>query len=182
MTFGTLTQTQFWTSKVVAGFHPKKKIREFVKHCDWVSPKKNLFVKHCGWVCGFNYENVIENWKHLKCVFSFYNSSLKHQRIEWWKQWSKTHSNKCSSMGPTRFGWWKQKIEWYHSKLIPSKQALSMRLQSIIQSLRFWLGPIALFTTQPKMQKHAYPYIFVSHSTIHIFKNYFVTMFSVISF
>ena len=23
------------------------------------------------------------NWKHLKCVFSFHNSSLKNQRIEW---------------------------------------------------------------------------------------------------
>ena len=65
-----------------------------------------------------------ENWKHILGVFSFYNSSLKNQRIKWWKQWSKTHPNKFSSMGPTRFGWWKRKIEWYHSKLITSKQAL----------------------------------------------------------
>ena len=42
------------------------------------------------WVsqCVFNYQNVIgnwvleiEKWKHLKCVFSFHNSSLKNQRI-----------------------------------------------------------------------------------------------------
>ena len=46
--FGTLTQTKFSTSKVAAGFHQKK--------------KKKLFVKHCSWVCGFNYENAIENW------------------------------------------------------------------------------------------------------------------------
>ena len=25
------------------------------------------------------------NWKHLKCVFSFHNSSLKNQKIKWWK-------------------------------------------------------------------------------------------------
>ena len=34
------------------------------KNCSWVSPKKKIreFVKHCGWVCGFNYKNAIENW------------------------------------------------------------------------------------------------------------------------
>ena len=47
--FGILTQTQFSTSKVAAGFHQKKK------------KKIKEFVKHCGLVCGFNYESAIEN-------------------------------------------------------------------------------------------------------------------------
>ena len=48
--------------------------------------------------------------------------------------------------------------------------------------LRFWLGPTALFITQPNTQKHAYPYISRCHSNIHTFKNYFATVFSIISF
>ena len=41
---------------------------------------------------------------------------------------------------------------------------------------------MALFTTQPKTQKHAYQCIFGSHGTIHTFKNYFAIVFSAISF
>ena len=50
------------------------------------------------------------------------------------------------------------------------------------QHLRFWLGPTALFTTQPKLQKYAYQCIFGSHGTIHTFKNYFATVFLTINF
>ena len=50
------------------------------------------------------------------------------------------------------------------------------------QRLRFWLGPTALFTTQPKTQKRAYQCIFGSHDTIHTFKNYFTIVFSTIVF
>ena len=41
---------------------------------------------------------------------------------------------------------------------------------------------MALFTTQPKTQKHAYQCIFGSRGTIHTFKNYFAIVFSAISF
>ena len=61
-----------------------------------------------------------------------------------------------------------------------------MRLRANDLALRlhfcFWLGPMALFTAQPKTQKRAYPYIFGSHDTIHTFKIYFVTMFLTIKF
>ena len=42
-------------------------------------------------------------WKYLKCVFSFYNLSLKNQRIEWWKQKLKTHPNKLLKHGTHQF-------------------------------------------------------------------------------
>ena len=35
-------------------------------------------------------------WKHLKCLFSFHNSSIKNQRIEWWKQKLKTKIKQTS--------------------------------------------------------------------------------------
>ena len=41
---------------------------------------------------------------------------------------------------------------------------------------------MALFKTQPKTQNYAYQYIFGSHDTIYTLKNYFVTVFLVISF
>ena len=41
--------------------------------------------------------------KHLKCVFSFHNSSLKNHRIEWWKQNLKTNPNKLSLSGSHHF-------------------------------------------------------------------------------
>ena len=50
------------------------------------------------------------------------------------------------------------------------------------QRLRFWLGPTALFMTQPKLQKCAYQCIVGSYGIIHTFKNYFVTIFSIFSF
>ena len=49
----------------------------------------------------------------------------------------------------------------------------------IVLCLRFWLGQ--RHCSWPS-QKRAYPSIFRSHDTIHISKNYFVIMFSVISF
>ena len=50
------------------------------------------------------------------------------------------------------------------------------------QCLCFWLGPTALFTTQPKTQKHVDQCIFGSHDTIHIIKNYFATVLLAINF
>ena len=58
-------------------------------------------------------------WKHPKCVFNFYNSSLKNQRIERWKQKLKTNPNKPLYLRTHQFwvmgdenrvmgdGWWK---------------------------------------------------------------------------
>ena len=40
-------------------------------YCSWaLFQKKKKKVKHCGWKQNY------ANWKHLKCVFSFHNSSL----------------------------------------------------------------------------------------------------------
>ena len=50
------------------------------------------------------------------------------------------------------------------------------------QCLGFWLGPMPLFTIQPKTQKYVYQCIFESHGTIYTFKNYFATVFSAINF
>ena len=62
--------------------------------------------------CHHNY--VFITWRHLKCVFSFHNSSLKNQRIEWWKQKLKTSPNKPFRHGTHIFwvtgdGNWKSK-------------------------------------------------------------------------
>ena len=62
------------------------------------------------------------NWKHLKGVFGFHNSSLKIQRIEWWKQsyggakqtssygshnfWVMNYGNKVMSYG----NWWSKHL------------------------------------------------------------------------
>ena len=86
--FDTLTHHPFFNFKSCNWVSQKKKISPFVKHCGWVSQKKYIyikkkispFVKHCGWVwlqkC--HWKLSFGNWKHLKCVFSFYNSSLKN--------------------------------------------------------------------------------------------------------
>ena len=46
---------------------------------------------------------VLITWKHLKYVFSFHNSSLNNQRIEWWKQKLETHPNTLLSRGAHQF-------------------------------------------------------------------------------
>jgi len=48
--------------------------------------------------------------------------------------------------------------------------------------LAFFWGPTTLFMGPPNSTKCAYPCIFGSHSTIHTFNNYFITVFSAISF
>ena len=40
----------------------------------------SIYLQKCHWKQSYG------NWKQLKCVFNFHNSSLKNQRIEWWKQ------------------------------------------------------------------------------------------------
>ena len=60
--------------------------------------------------------------------------------------------------------------------------ALSVVCVALLLHLRFWMIPTALFMTQPNSAKRRFPGKFGSHSTIHIFKNYFATVFLVISF
>ena len=51
---------------------------------------------------------------YFKCVFSFYNSSLKNQRIEWWKQKLETKSKRTSQSWVPPFlsqELWKQQIQ-----------------------------------------------------------------------
>ena len=47
--------------------------------------------------------SVSITWKHPKCVFSFANSSLKNQRIEWWKKKLKTNPNTPFCCGTYQF-------------------------------------------------------------------------------
>ena len=57
----------------------------------------------CVYLPNFHHNSVSITQKHLKVVFSFYNSSLKNQRIEWWKQKLKTNPNKPNSRGTQQF-------------------------------------------------------------------------------
>ena len=75
-------------------------------------------LRNCHWKLSF------ENWKHLKYDFSFHNSSLKNQRIEWWKQ----KPNGLLSHGSHNFwvmGDGNRVMSYENSK---SKQPLSVRL------------------------------------------------------
>ena len=51
--------------------------------------------------CHHNYVSITQ--KHLKVIFSFHNSSLKNQIIEWWKQKLKTHPNTLFNHGTHQF-------------------------------------------------------------------------------
>ena len=64
------------------------------------------FQKLCVYLLKCHHNSVSIVWKHLKCVFSFHNSSLKNQRIEWWKQNLKTNPNKLFLLDPTIFELW----------------------------------------------------------------------------
>ena len=57
----------------------------------------------CVYLPNFHHNSVSITQKHLKVVFSFHNSSLKNQRIEWWKQKLKTNPNKPNSRGTQQF-------------------------------------------------------------------------------
>ena len=66
------------------------------------------------WMCVYlpkcHHYSVSITWKHLKCVFSFHNSSLKNQKIEWWKQKLETKTKQTSQQWIPpflSFGWWK---------------------------------------------------------------------------
>ena len=66
------------------------------------------------------------------------------------------------------------------------KFAFTPRLQCMLLipvsvAFGYFLGPMALFMGPPNSAKCAYPCIFGPHGTIHIFKNYFATVFSVFS-
>ena len=58
----------------------------------------------CVYLPNFHHNSVSITQKHLKVVFSFHNSSLKNQIIEWWKQKLKTNPNKPNSHGTQQFG------------------------------------------------------------------------------
>ena len=85
--------------------------------CITLFQNKNKKVQHCSWTVGllqkWHWKQSYENWKHLKCVFNFHNSSLKNQRIEWWKQKPETKSKRTSQPWVPSFlsnELWKQQI------------------------------------------------------------------------
>ena len=52
------------------------------------------------------------------CVFSFYNSSLKNQRIKWWKQklsYDAKHTSQSWDSHILSYGWWKQSYKLWKS-------------------------------------------------------------------
>ena len=61
------------------------------------------WIPKCVYLQDCHHNSVSITWKHLKCVFSFHNSSLKNQRIEWWKQNLKTNPNKLFLHGSHHF-------------------------------------------------------------------------------
>ena len=61
------------------------------------------WIPKCVYLQDCHHNSVSITWKHLKCVFSFHNSSLENQRIEWWKQNLKTNPNKLFLHGSHHF-------------------------------------------------------------------------------
>ena len=109
-------------------FQKKFKKNWKVEICGWAlfqkkkKFKKNPKVKHCGWTVRELWVSLRKchrkqsygNWKHLKCVFSFHNSSLKNQRIEWSKQKLKSKFKRTSQPWIPPFlsyELWKQQIQ-----------------------------------------------------------------------
>ena len=75
----------------------KKKRGEWSQKLRLVGPSMCVYLQDC------HHNSVSITWKHLKCVFSFHNSSLKNQRIKWWKRNLKTNLNKLSLRGSHHF-------------------------------------------------------------------------------
>ena len=69
---------------------------DLITYMLWV-PQICVYLSKC------HHNSVSITQKHLKVVFSFYNSSLKNQKIELWKQKLKTNPNKPNSRGTTNF-------------------------------------------------------------------------------
>ena len=95
-----------WELCVWRGKKKKMTEREGESTCSWsqIDETRHKWVPS-GWVklqkCHITQFSI--TWKHLKYVFSFYNSSLKNQRIEWCKQKLKTNPNKPFSHGTHQF-------------------------------------------------------------------------------
>ena len=71
----------------------KKKRGEWSQKLQLVGPSLCVYLQKC------HHNSVFITWKHIKFVFSLYNSSLKNQIIKLWKQKLKTSSNKPFSHG-----------------------------------------------------------------------------------
>ena len=59
--------------------------------------------------------------------------------------------------------------------------AISVVCVALLLRLYFWLSLMTLFMTQPNLAKRKFLGKFRSQNTIQVFKNYFVTVFSVFS-
>ena len=57
----------------------------------------------CAYLPKCQENSVFITWKYPKCVFSFTNSLLKNQIIEWWKQKLKTNPNTPFCCGTHQF-------------------------------------------------------------------------------
>ena len=113
----------------------KKKRRRIRPKLTEPSEKKKM-VKSCGWpltsgsfiVCLIT-KMLLETefWKlKTKYVFSFHNSSLKNQRIEWWKQKLETNPNRVFFLGPTYFDSWVMETKLWLMKTTNSNSPLDL--------------------------------------------------------
>ena len=74
----------------------RKKSKDATSLWPWV-PKMCVYLQKC------HHSLVFITQKHPKVVFSFANSPLKNQKIEWWKQNLKTQPNKLPFRGTHQF-------------------------------------------------------------------------------
>ena len=81
----------------------KKKKRKEKKRGEWSQKLRLVGPSMCVYLQDCYHNSVSITWKHIKCAFSFNNSSLKNQKIEWWKQNLKTNPNKLSLCGSHYF-------------------------------------------------------------------------------
>ena len=86
-----------WRRKEKKKLKKEKKREEWSQKLQLVGPSMCVYLQDC------HHNSVFITWKHLNSVFSFHNSLLKNQRIEWWKQNLKTNPNKLSLCGSHHF-------------------------------------------------------------------------------
>ena len=139
----------------------KKKRGEWSQKLQLVGPSMCVYLQDC------HHNFVSITWKHLKCVFSFHNSSLKNQRIEWWKQNLKTNPNKLSLCGPTIFELWVIKIELWVMEIQKPRGCLVVFFFFFSHHSSFNFRHSSLITHYLKYPNFLYPPLGTLHSTSH---------------
>ena len=74
----------FFIKYIWCFYEEEKKEKEWRrKRCIWCDFALTMDPMYVGLITKMPWKLSFGNWKYLKCVFNFHNSSLKNQRIEW---------------------------------------------------------------------------------------------------